>query len=43
MYPAIPKIRIEEYRNSLDKRQAELNVLDTYEFMQDSEPELAMT
>ena len=43
MYPAIPKIRIEEYWSSLDKRQAESNVLEIYEFMQDSEPELATT
>ena len=41
--PRIPKIRIEEYWSSLDKRQAESNVLEIYEFMQDSEPELATT
>ena len=41
--PRIPKIQIEEYWNSLDKRQAESNVLEIYEFMQDSEPELATT
>ena len=43
MYPAIPKTRIEEYWNSLDKRQAKSNVLEIYKFMQDSEPELATT
>ena len=41
--PRIPKTRIEEYWNSLDKRQAESNVLEIYKFMQDSEPELATT
>ena len=43
MYLAILKIQIEEYWSSLDKRQAESNVLEIYKFMQESEPELTTT